>query len=127
MTTKEKERALQWLAFHRRHPIVFRTYCRLLITEIKAGRQNFGIAAVTERMRWDPMVLKRIGKASLNDHFDPYWSRLFAATYPHHRGALEYRASGADEINYNAILLGDDEKAIGHDEQFEFNFEEGAA
>ena len=123
MTPTEKRKALNWLGFHRRNPIVFDTYCRLILAEIAAGRCDFAIGAITERLRWDADVIRLTGRVSLNDAFEPYFARLFAELHPQAAPALEYRTSHADVVNYRAVIDGDDEAAVGPSDQYELPFD----
>ena len=119
MTPTEKRKARNWLDFHRRNPIVFDTYCRLILGAISEGRGGFAIGAITERLRWDADVIRLTGRVSLNDAFEPYYARLFAELHPIAAPALEYRTSHADVVNYRAVIDGDDEAAVGPSDQFE--------
>ena len=126
MTPTEKRKARNWLDFHRRNPIVFDTYCRLILAEVHHRRMNdklwrggFAIGAITERLRWDADVIRVTGGGSLNDAFEPYYARLFAELHPSEALSLEYRTSHADVVNYRAVIDGDDEAAVGPSDQFE--------
>lgn len=120
MTPTEKRKARNWLDFHRRNPIVFDTYCRLILSEIGAGRCDLDLVKISREVLWDAQVIKVSGYRRFH-YFDPYFARLVAAHHPNAAPFIKLKPNDADAINYRAIVEGDDRYAIPPLSQYEFD------
>jgi hypothetical protein len=68
-------------------------FCRFTRQAINAGRTRFGARMVWERMRWYTMIEAKdeAFNFKLNDHYPPYYARLFMEENPRYEGFFELR------------------------------------
>jgi hypothetical protein len=82
--------------FHAENPHVYRLFEQFAI-QAAGRRPRFSARTILHRIRWytsvetdDPTGLK------INDHWSPFYARLFEAAHPHHAGFFEKRTAAAD-------------------------------
>ena len=107
--------AKRFVAHHMAHPEVWEAYELLALAAISSGRENFGIGALTEILRWDKAE-EIVGEPSsgykLQDNFRAFYARLFAHSHPEHAEMFRYKESAADYVDYERLLAGDVEGAL---------------
>jgi hypothetical protein len=71
--------------FHAANPGVWRLFVRFSIEACHAGRKRYSARCVMERIRWHVDVETRGAgvELKLNDHYAPYYARMFQAKFPH--------------------------------------------
>ncbi len=79
--------------FHKDNPHVYEMFKRFTMQAIESGRTRFGARMVWERMRWYTMIEAREARFQfkLNDHYPPYYARLFMDEHPRYQGFFELR------------------------------------
>ncbi len=80
---------------HKEHPEVYALFKRFTFEVIRANRNRFGARMIAERIRWHSLVESE-GAFKYNDHFTPFYVRLFEAEFPEHAGLFEKRRAIAD-------------------------------
>ena len=106
---RENLLARRFVRHHLANPRVWAAYEAAILKIINSGRKHGGVKAITESIRWQT-------RQSLFNDYDPFYSRLFAHTYPHFADFFVYKRSAADYINYAARLEGDSEGALDWEE-----------
>lgn len=79
----ELERAFS--RFHAANPAVYKLFKKYALQATRAGRKNFGVAMIWERMRWHTMVETQGDAYRLNNNHRAYYARMFMSDYPAHR------------------------------------------
>lgn len=74
--------------FHRANPQIYAEFAEIAKTWIGNGRKRVSARAIFHVLR------NRHGK--LNDHYSPFYARLFLRQNPQHYGAFELRNALAD-------------------------------
>ena len=84
--------------FHATNPDIYQLFKKFTFQAIEAGRERFSGRTIAERIRWytqvetgDPTGFK------LNDHWAPYYVRLFIDEFPEHADFFETRTAIADD------------------------------
>ncbi len=77
--------------FHRDNPKVYELFQRFTYQALQTGRKRFGARMIWERMRWYTTVETNDLEFKLNDHYPPYYARLFMARHPKYAGFFETR------------------------------------
>ena len=74
---------LAFTRFHTDNPIIWYHFKRFTFAVIGAGRDHYSSQAVFQRLRWHTNF-EVIGGPSikLNDHFSPFYARMFHVAYP---------------------------------------------
>jgi hypothetical protein len=83
--------------FHQENPHVYQLFKRFAFEAIGARRGRFSARTILHRIRWytsvetnDPDGFK------VNDHWSPYYGRMFVRDHPEHEGFFETRRAIAD-------------------------------
>jgi len=83
--------------FHNENPEVYRLFEKFTFQAINAGRSRFGARTIMERIRWYTSVETRDSSDfKINDHWAPYYVRMFLVEFPNHAGFFEKRKAIAD-------------------------------
>jgi hypothetical protein len=91
----------RFVAFHTANPDVFKLFEKFTLQLIGAGRQHYGIAAITERIRWHLNVDTKGDEVKINNDFKAYYARMFVAKHPQHAGFFQMRRrTSEDHIAY---------------------------
>ena len=90
---------LAWADFHKANPAVYATFERFALEALK-HRRKFGARMIWERMRWEVLIVTRGSDYKLNDHYTPFYARLFMREHPEHAGCFETR--GRDRALWSA-------------------------
>ena len=89
-----QERA--FLDYHRDNPEVYALFRRFTFKAISAGRTHMGARMVGERIRWYTQVETTDQDYKVNDHYWPFYVRVFEAEFPDRKGFFSKRTAIAD-------------------------------
>ncbi len=85
--------------FHKENPHVFDLFKRFAFQALASNRGRFSGRTIIHRIRWytrvetdDPTGFK------INDHWSPYYVRMFVAEFSEHEGFFEMRRAIADTM-----------------------------
>lgn len=85
-----------FLKYHRENPQIYTMFERFALQVIQAGRKNFGVGAIAERLRWYS-AMETIGDSyKINNNYRAFYARLFEAQHPEYAGFFRKRKSIAD-------------------------------
>jgi len=90
--TRHEEMREQVIAYHRKHPEVWRLFCDFSFQMIERGYKHYSAKAVFERIRWekdaggDGVTQFKVG----NNH-PAFYARAFVKKYPKHEGFFRMR------------------------------------
>lgn len=77
--------------YHANNPEIFAEFCRLTLAAIERGHRRIGAQMILEVMRWKTPVSGSDG-FKVNNNYGAYYSRMFEAKYPTHKGLFRFRA-----------------------------------
>lgn len=63
--------------------------------DIAAGRLKIGARLIGERIRWECAIQTTDVEFKINDHYWPFYARLFMTEHPRHAGIFETRGHDA--------------------------------
>jgi hypothetical protein len=89
---KDSEQLERFLAFHRAHPEIYRIFETKALELIKAGHHHYSARTILEVTRWHVDIRNREQDYKINNNWIPFYSRMFAATYPEHSGFFRQRS-----------------------------------
>lgn len=91
--SRYEEMREQWIAYHEKHPEVWRLFQKFTFDRIKKGFEHYGGDAIMSRIRWetDQAVVDPSKRFKINNNHKPFYSRAFEAKYPEHRGFFRHR------------------------------------
>ena len=91
MTTAE-----DFAAFHEFNPHVYEMFCEFTKDVIRAKFKHYGARGIWERMRWHTGIEAPdlVAFFKLNDHYIPYYSRLWLKDHPSYKGFFRIRGPG---------------------------------
>lgn len=82
--------------FHRENPEVYGLFDKFTRQSIDAGRKQFAVSIVIERIRWATMVeTKGGGDFKINNNYRAYYARLWMRNNPEHAGFFRTRETRA--------------------------------
>lgn len=84
--------------FHQQNPEVWRLFVKFTKELIGRGFQHNSARTVLYRIRWDTDIATdgELSGFKINDHFSPFYARLFHRTFPKHDGFFHMRDAEAD-------------------------------
>ena len=86
-----------FLAYHEAHPTVYARFEALALEAARAGRERFSARVIFGRIRWDQALDADDGSGfKLNDHYSPYYARLFMRDHPEFGEFFETRKVRAE-------------------------------
>lgn len=89
--TREQMQA-KFDAFHAANPHIWALFLKFTREALLSKRKRFGARMIWERMRWYTTIeAKTSGDYRLNDHWPPFYARLFVQTYPQYEGFFQLR------------------------------------
>lgn len=78
--------------FHLENPDVFAMIWRLANEAKEAGREQYSMSAIFQRLRWYRQIEKKEQDFKLNDGFSSRYARLLESLYPEFRGFFAKRS-----------------------------------
>lgn len=91
LTPLDSELDHKFKKYHDENPHIFSEFCRLTLAAIERGHRRIGAQMILEVMRWKTPVTGSDG-FKVNNNYGCYYSRLFEAKYPQHKGLFRFRA-----------------------------------
>jgi hypothetical protein len=89
---------LEFLAFHKKNPFIYRMFRRFALEKARAGYKTFSARTIIERIRWETNVESSPeNQFKINDHVAPYYSRLFMKDHPECKGFFVTRSLKAEK------------------------------
>jgi len=82
--------------YHAENPHVYEAFKKFTLELVNAGRTRIGARMIVERLRWESMIRSTTGSYKLNDHYTPFFVRLFVKEFPQHEGLFSLRRAKAD-------------------------------
>ena len=83
--------------FHAANPHVYAAFTLYALRLAAKGRRRYSARTIIEVIRWTHDVETTGPEYRINDHYSPYYARLFHADHPEHAGLFETRKAAADE------------------------------
>ena len=85
--------------FHADNPQVYRLFCKFADDVVRSGRSRYSARTILHRIRWYTTVETDDPTASvkINDHWSPFYARLYEKDHPNAGELFEKRRSIADE------------------------------
>ena len=79
--------------FHRLNPHLYVVFCRMAKDLVRAGRSRFGMAMLTEVVRWDYLTTTNHGEYDfkINNNYQGRYARLLMEQEPELAGVFELR------------------------------------
>ena len=88
-------------AFHADNPHVYQLFERFALEAVHAGRKRFSARTVLHRIRWYTSVETRDPQGfKINDHWSPFYARMFMKRHPWCGKLFELREAVADELAF---------------------------
>jgi len=83
--------------WHDANPHVWGLFVRFAMEAIAVGRPKFSARDIVHRIRWHTNVeLRSVDEFKINDHWSPYYARLFVRVYPEYNWLFELREAEED-------------------------------
>ena len=83
-------------AFHAENPHIYEKFVYYTMQAIGVGRTRYSARTIIERIRWHTTVESNDPDFKINDHWPPFYVRLFEMDYPEHEGFFAKRRALAD-------------------------------
>jgi hypothetical protein len=80
-----------FLAFHKKNPIVYTTLRKLALELVKRGYDKIGVGLLWERMRWELMLIPTQEDFKLNNDYRACYARLLMENEKKLSGAFDTR------------------------------------
>lgn len=122
--TRVKTRADQifdrFVIFHKANPVVWILF-KQYANEMREVRDHYSGRAVWERVRWDVDFATTGESVKMNDHYFPYYTRMYLATHQEAKGFFQIRkrTSAAKPAYAVDIAVFHGEEAEGEEELME--------
>jgi len=85
-------RKQKWWDWHKKNPAVYQLFKKFTFEAIeKKGAKRLGARFVIERVRWETNVETKGSGFKIDDHFIPYYARLFMFEFPEHKNLFNKR------------------------------------
>lgn len=81
----------KWKEFHESNPHVFELLEKYTFEAIEAGRNNYSINAIFERIRWHTDIETKGDQFKLSNNHRAYYARHFHKMHPKHDGFFRTR------------------------------------
>jgi len=85
--------------FHADNPYVWELFKRFTFEAINKGYDNFSVALVAERIRWETLIETSDTDFKLNNNYKAFYARKFHKVFPKYDGIFRTRTSIADKKN----------------------------
>ena len=110
---RNKTLASRFVQHHLANHKMWLAYESIALKAVANGRENLGVGALTEILRWDNHdVGDKADGYKLSNSFRAFYARLFAHTHPEHRDLFRFKPSAADYVDYAALAKGDTKGAL---------------
>jgi len=82
----EKDLKRQWWDWHKKNPHVWELFVVYTFQVINAGRKNYSVNAIFERIRWHTDIETKGDSFKISNNHRAYYARYFHHCYPEHDG-----------------------------------------
>ena len=96
-----------WRKFHNENPEIYELVERFTFDAIRAGRKNFSINAIFERIRWFTSIETRGDPFKLSNNHRPYYARHFMEMNPKYKGFFRIKGVPTDIPDQFTLDLND--------------------
>jgi hypothetical protein len=72
----------EWYVYHQNNPRVYRLVCEFAAAAIRAGHENYGLATIWERIRWEITVNTDDVNFKMPNNHRAYYARLWLKDHP---------------------------------------------
>ena len=72
----------EWYVYHQNNPRIYQLVCQYANQAIRAGHQNYGIATIWERIRWEITVNTNDMHFKMPNNHRAYYARLWLKDNP---------------------------------------------
>ncbi len=86
----------EFRAYHTNNPAVYELFEGYALDVIERGRTRFSARTIFERIRWYTNIETTGTCYKINDHWVPFYARLFMKDHPEHKGFFQLRPAAAD-------------------------------
>ena len=83
--------------FHAKNPAVWELFKRFTFEAINKGYDNFSVALVVERIRWESMVRTTDVDFKISNSYKAFYARKFHEVFPKYDGIFRTKKSVADK------------------------------
>lgn len=94
----DQEAVERFMAFHHENLKVYDLFERFALEAIRRGRSRFSARTIIHRIRWYTEIETRGDAYKINDHWSPFYARMFLKKHPGHDGFFEFRKANADKM-----------------------------
>jgi hypothetical protein len=98
LPTSKHPLAVKFWEWHSANPHVYELFKRYALQAALAGRHRFSARTITERIRWHTQIDTAGDEYKINDHWTPFYARLFVVDHPKHRRLFQFRDAIANDI-----------------------------
>ncbi len=84
--------------YHGENPNIYELFKRFALDAVETGRPRFSARMIGERIRWYTTVETRGDSFKVNDHYWPFYARLFVRDHPQYCTMFEFRGALGDEL-----------------------------
>lgn len=83
--TRQDQIFERFVQFHRENPAIWRLFRLFTFNRIKRGFKRYSARGIAARVRFETDLPTQDDTGfKLNDHYTPYYARMFAVRYPNH-------------------------------------------
>lgn len=90
--TRHDEMRESVIAFHKKHPEIWKLFDRFTREKIKAGFEHYSVKAIFERIRWEVDVTYNKDQFKLNNNHPAFYARAWMRANKKHSGFFRTRA-----------------------------------
>lgn len=83
--------AAKFVDYHERNPHIFEAFCKRTFEALERGHKHIGAQMIIEVLRWYTRVSAEGDAFKINNNYAAYYSRMFEAKYPQHKGVFRTR------------------------------------
>ncbi len=84
--TTSKSLKHQWWIWHKKNPHVWDLFRKYTFQAINAGRRNYSVNAIFERIRWHTDIETKGDSFKISNNHRAYYARYFHVMHPEHDG-----------------------------------------
>lgn len=89
---------IEWmLEYHKANPHIWKAFEKFTFQAIGAGRKNFSVQGVIERIRWFSAIESKTGDFKVNEVMKAFYGRMFEHNHPQHKGFFRKKKSYIDK------------------------------
>ncbi len=99
MDDRFEEMRQEVISFNKKHPDVWRLFCKFTFDLTHRGYKNYSVNAIFERIRWEKDAGgDGVTSFKLNNNYRAFYARAFMRKYPEHDGFFRTREQISKEL-----------------------------